>query len=151
MKRLQFLLLFVLIIAAVAGGGIYSFYQKYLWMPGRSYPDAFISLNILNQLDILLVDFLNKKNKRITEMEIQHFRESIQQFHIDWIRKKPGCLISDTLEINQESNSKTTEQKLLHAKLPKSNRSEAWTWDFDLSKKYNPGKLTKMKVEALEW
>ena len=74
-------------------------------------PDAFVSLNLLNQLDILLVDFLKKRNVRIVDTEIKKFRKIIQQFHLDWITKKPGCLITDVREINQD-DQETTEKKL---------------------------------------
>lgn len=114
-------------------------------------PDAFISLNLLNQLDILLVDYLNKKNRRITEMEILKFRKAIQQFHIDWITKKPGCLISDIQEINSIKKNSAELEDLVFVQLPKGIREENWTWDFDLSKKYKEGKETRMKVIAIEW
>jgi hypothetical protein len=113
-------------------------------------PDAYVSLNLLNQLDILLVDFLKKKNVRIVDTEIKKFRKTIQQYHLHWITKKPGCLITDVRELNQDENE-TTEQKLVYADLPKAKRSEEWIWDFDLSKTYHPGMETRMKVKAIEW
>ncbi|MDA3823386.1 MAG: hypothetical protein PF450_12355 [Bacteroidales bacterium] len=116
-----------------------------------SSPDAFISLNILNQLDILLVDYLSKKNGSISEIELERFRKNIQQFHLDWITKKPGCLISDVAEINSGPDSQQKEQTLVHVKLPKAKRKEEWTWDFDLSKKYRKGTETRMNVNAIEW
>src|SRR6056297_2074489 len=81
-------------------------------------PDAFVSLNLLNQLDILLVDFLKKRNVRIVDTEIKKFRKIIQQFHLDWITKKPGCLITDVKEINQDDDQEKTEQKLVYVDLP---------------------------------
>lgn len=114
-------------------------------------PDAFISLNLLNQLDILLVDFLKKKNRRITDMEIKKFRKTIQKHHIDWITKKPGCLIVDTMEINLNAENQSREEKLVHVKLPEAKRSAEWTWDFDLSGLYREGEETRMKVNAIEW
>ena len=113
-------------------------------------PDAFISLNLLNQLDILLVDFLKKRNVRIVNTEIKKFRKIIQRFHLDWIMKKPGCLITDVREINQDDHERT-EQKLVYVDLPKGKRSEEWFWDFDLSKTYRPGMETRMEVQAIEW
>lgn len=113
--------------------------------------DAFISLNLLNQLDILLVDFLKKKNVRIVDVEIQRFRKVVQQFHINWISKKPGVLISDVEEINQRDESEVKKEKLIYAKLPAAKRSEEWTWDFDLSGTYREGFETRMHVKAFEW
>ena len=113
--------------------------------------DAYISLNLLNQLDILLVDYLNKKNERITDMEVMRFRKTIQQFHLDWITKKPACLITDTKEVNQTPDDQTEDHRLIHVKLPKAIRKEEWIWDFDLSKRYRSGKETRMNVKAIEW
>lgn len=117
----------------------------------ESDPDAFISLNILNQLDILIVDFLKSRNPRFREHDFIPFRSSIQGFHVDWISQKPACLISDILEVNTDKRGKITTLELLHTTLPDSSRSEEWTWDFDLSGFYHRNKLTKMKVRALEW
>lgn len=113
--------------------------------------DAYISLNLLNQLDILLVDYLKKKNVRIVGVEIKRFRKTIQQFHINWITKNPGCLITDMAELNQENEQPVKEQKLVYVDLPKSNRTKEWIWDFDLSETYRTGLKTKMKVKAVEW
>lgn len=114
-------------------------------------PDAFISLNILNQLDILLIEFLKNKNARIIETEILRFRKKIQKFHLDWITTRPGCLIADIAEMNYKPGEETTEDKLVHVALPKAKRTEEWTWDFDMSKMYRPGFETRLKVKALEW
>ncbi len=114
-------------------------------------PDAFISLNILNQLDILLIDYLKEKNSRITEDDYHDFRKTIQDFHLDWISGKPGCLISDVEEENINKNGISTKHKLIHSDLPKHFRSKQWTWDFDLSGNYHRQLQTKMKVQAIEW
>ncbi len=113
-------------------------------------PDAYISLNLLNQLDILLIDFLKKRNVRIVDTEIKAFRKTIQQFHIHWITQIPGCLVTDVREQNKDEEE-LTEQKLVYTSLPKAIRSEEWIWDFDLSGSYRPGLETRMKVKALEW
>ena len=114
-------------------------------------PDGYISLNILNQLDILLVDYLKRKNVRIVNTEIKKFRKTIQEFHLNWISKKPGCLITDVREINQVQDQEAEEKKLLYAELPKAKRVQEWIWDFDLSGNYHPDTKTQMKVKALEW
>jgi hypothetical protein len=113
-------------------------------------PDAFVSLNLLNQLDILLIEFLKRKSVRIVDTEIKKFRKTIQQFHLKWITKKPGCLITDIRELNN-GEEEQTEQKLVYVDLPKPTRSEEWIWDFDLSKTYRTGMETRMKVRAVEW
>jgi len=114
-------------------------------------PDAYISLNILNQLDILLIEFLKKKKARVVDAEVNRFRERIQKFHLDWISKKPGCLITDITEMIYKPGEETDEKELIHIDLPSGIRTEEWTWDFDLSKKYHPDAETRMKVKAIEW
>lgn len=114
-------------------------------------PDAFISLNILNQLDILLLDYLKEKTSCFTDDDYQHFRKSIQQFHLKWISGKPGCLISDVEEENIDKHGTSTKQRLIHTELPKHFRSKQWIWNFDLSGKYHRHLQTKMQVQAIEW
>jgi len=114
-------------------------------------PDAVVSLNILNQLDVLLVDFLKRKNVNVVESEIRSFRRKIQQFHIDWITGKPGCLITDTMELVSGYQDGNSEKRLVHVELPEGRRTREWIWDFDLSGTYHAGKETRMKVNAVEW
>lgn len=114
-------------------------------------PDASISLNILNQLDILLVDFLKRKKFRLDESWIMKFRGMIQQFHLDWITSKPGCLVTDIAEIIAEPGLGRTEKSLLHADLPTGLRNLEWIWDFDLSGYYHANKETRLTVRAIEW
>ena len=114
-------------------------------------PDAYISLNILNQLDIILVDFLEKKNRRITDMEIRRFRKKIQKFHVDWLSEKPACLVTDVTEMVSSAEDETQEKNLIHAELPEGQRNAEWIWDFDLSQTYRKNKETRMKVHAIEW
>lgn len=114
-------------------------------------PDAYVSLNLLNQLDILLVEFLERKKVPIVDAEIKRFRKTIQQFHLDWITRKPGCLVTDALELNEGPGNKQEERPLIHVDFPESRRSDAWTWDFDLAGTYHPGWKTRMNVRAVEW
>ena len=114
-------------------------------------PDAFISLNILNQLDIMLVDFIKDNLNFDDSDEISLLRQKIQQFHIEWISQKKGCLISDVEEENIYDDGTVTKQSLQHTRLPDSFRSQNWVWDFDLSGYYHRGIQTKMRVEAREW
>jgi hypothetical protein len=114
-------------------------------------PDAFISVNILNQLDILLVDYLKEKYSCFTEDHYTIFRKSIQQFHLDWISQNPGCLISDVEEENYKKNVLLTSYDLVHVDLPEYKRTDSWIWDFDLSGFYHHELQTKLKVQAIEW
>lgn len=114
-------------------------------------PDAFVSLNLLNQLDILLVEFLERKKVPLVGAGVERFRKTIQQFHLDWITRKPGCLVTDAVELNMGPGNKKEQRSLIHVDFPKARRSEEWTWDFDLAGTYHPGTKTRMKVRAVEW
>lgn len=113
-------------------------------------PDAFISVNLLNQLDIFLCDYI-LKHKHFQQDELIPFRATIQAFHVDWISNLPGCLISDILEEVEVPAGEKTAKALLHTRLPDSFRSERWWWDFDTLGTYYPGSRTRMEVQAIEW
>lgn len=111
---------------------------------------AMISLNLLNQLDILLIDYINA-GKYFQHFEIERFRTMIQQFHLDWITGKPGTLITDVREINIDRNGNESSNTLLYTSLPEGIRRENWKWDFDAYQTYRPGSHTTMEVQAIEW
>jgi len=114
-------------------------------------PDAILSVNILNQLDILIVDFIKKRHNAFLPEEYDRFRKTIQAFHLNWISGTPGCLISDMIELREDAAGKTKSVNLIHATLPEFKRAEEWTWDFDLSGTYHPNLTTRFAVRALEW
>ena len=112
--------------------------------------DAYISVNLLNQLDIILCDFLVKYGYFQQEATDQ-FRSMIQAFHIEWIKQIPGCIISDISETGIDSSGKESTKTLLYTNLPSGHRSAQWTWEFDTHGTYSPGIRTRMFVEAVEW
>ncbi len=113
-------------------------------------PEAFISLNILNQLDILPADFLKEK-LGLAEEQLLPFRRQVQLFHIDWITSRTACLISDTTEISTDREGQSSRQDLVHVPLPPGKRSESWEWVFDTRERYREGVRTSMQVRAVEW
>jgi len=113
--------------------------------------DVIISANLLNQLDIIVCDFLMKKGY-FQQQAPDHLRSRIQAFHIEWIKQTPGCLITDTLEINLHDNTgEKSVKSLLYAELPEGFRTEQWIWEFDTHGTYNEGSTTSMQVQAIEW
>ncbi len=112
--------------------------------------DAFISANLLNQLDIIACDFLFKKGY-FQQQSPDHLRSRIQAFHIEWITRTAGCIITDTMEINLPDTGEESVKSLLHTELPDGFRSEEWIWEFDTHGTYNTGTLTSMQVQAVEW
>ena len=111
--------------------------------------DYVISLNILNQLDILLVDFITRFMK-VSEEDIDILRKRIQQQHLDLLKPGHACLISDIEErvLNRE-NSIISSKRLLYAELPEEIHREEWTWTFDARGEYNPKHRTEMMVRAI--
>jgi hypothetical protein len=116
----------------------------------RISPDVLISVNLLNQLDSIVCDHILKK-KHFQQADLIPFRTAIQAFHLDWITKKPGCLITDTLEEVEDKHSVISSKALLYTDLPPGSRRDRWWWDFDSQGTYHPGSRTRMEVQAIEW
>ena len=113
-------------------------------------PDAVISLNLLNQLDIIPCDFF-EKHGYFKDESTDRFRSLVQSFHLEWITRMPGCLVTDTAEVNTDKEGNETIRSLLYAELPAGFRSERWGWEFDTGGTYRPGFRTRMEVHAVEW
>ena len=113
-------------------------------------PDALISVNLLNQLDILLCDHIRRKLPYQQELSLS-FRAAIQAFHLDWITKKAGCLVTDTKEHRIPLKGNISSKPLLYTDLPEGIRRDNWQWDFDSRGTYHPGSRTRMEVQAVEW
>ena len=111
--------------------------------------DFIISLNILNQLDILLLDYLSSYMK-IPEVEKETFRSRIQRQHLELLPAGRSCLITDVEEkvftVDMESVS---SKPLTYTKLPTGSRQEEWSWTFDTRGEYNRGCRTEMLVKAI--
>jgi hypothetical protein len=112
--------------------------------------DALISVNLLNQLDILLCDHIKRKVPFQQELSVS-FRAAIQAFHLEWITTKPGCLVTDIKEHRIPQKGKATSKALLYTHLPEGIRRDSWEWDFDSRGTYHPGSRTRMEVQAIEW
>ncbi len=112
--------------------------------------DALISVNLLNQLDIILCDYILKQ-KPFQQEALTPFRTAIQAFHLDWISKKPACLITDILEEVVDKNGVKSSKALLYTHLPEAIRQDRWWWDFDSTGTYYAGSRTRMEVQAVEW
>ncbi len=129
-----------------------SLLEEILFTPPLSHiqPDAVLSINLLNQLDIILCEFL-EKHDYFQQESPDHFRSVIQTFHLEWITHTPGCLVTDTVEINKDNRGNETFKSLLYTDLPKGLRTDRWSWDFDTHGAYQPGTRTRMDVQAVEW
>jgi len=109
-----------------------------------------VSLNLLNQLDILICDYI-KKHKFYSDDEILEFRKYIQSTHVQSLPKNKSSLISDYLELNLDDKDQVIKEKrLVHINLPDDSKAERWTWEFDTKKTYHSDCQTIFKVAAFE-
>lgn len=110
--------------------------------------DYVISLNILNQLDIILADYL-KSQLNIKEDILINLREKLQNFHINSLPRKRSCLISDIIEKSINKQGITTQKRnLLFADTSSLNIIKEWDWVFDTKNTYNEKYTTVFKVIA---
>jgi hypothetical protein len=111
-------------------------------------PGIVISLNILTQLEVLLVDFLRKRAK-IENDSFDKFRADIQKKHIDFLKNHRSVLITDIGEEFIDKSGKVTEVPSLYTELPEGQYMEEWTWDFDLKGSDYYEKRSVLKVKAI--
>jgi hypothetical protein len=112
-------------------------------------PGFVVSLNILNQLDILIVDYL-KKYEVYNDEEILMIRRIIQQAHLNSLPEGNSCLISDVEEMIYDREQLEKRNALVHVPIPEGKRRNTWEWLFDSQKTYHPGKITRFNVVAVE-
>lgn len=112
--------------------------------------DALVSLNLLNQLNGILLDFL-QADKYFQQTETDSFSKKIQDFHMQWITRKPGCIITEVAEHNTDHKGIETVKLLPHIKLPEGKRKASWTWEFDTEETYHENYRTTMEIQAVEW
>ena len=108
-----------------------------------------LSLNILNQLDILLVDYIRKKVDCDEEL-IMKFRRVLQESHVNMLQEHPFILMTDYMEILINSHGKVLEEKeLIFTRIPSGELVREWEWQFDSKRLYNSHANTNMKVKAV--
>ncbi len=112
--------------------------------------DCYVSVNILNQLDILIADFL-KKNCMYSETELMPLRKAIQEAHIRCLPGGKSYIISDYEELIYDMDDRLIEKKtLVYAPLPESENRQKWQWVFDTQGIYNRDHKTVFNVFAQE-
>lgn len=114
------------------------------------YADGFVaSVNILNQLDIILTDYLIQFGLYTTD-EIRAFKKRVQMGHISSLPVNKTCLIADYEELIYDDTGKAESRSLVWATLPEGKNVERWQWNFDTCKTYYEGKKTILNVVAME-
>jgi hypothetical protein len=107
-----------------------------------------ISLNILTQLEILPLRFL-EKNTRVTGSELNDLRREIQQKHLDFLARRESVLITDTAEIFTDRQGNVSEKQSVIIDLPGGARADSWIWNFDMKRTDFYRKRSVMKVVAI--
>lgn len=121
-----------------------------IYLSDFSQYDCVVSVNLLNQLDIILCDYLTKKFN-VQESQLLPIRTMIQQRHIDMLPKGKTCLITDYCEENKSVDTSKEETKsLIYCNMPQGNHIEEWLWHFDTNQMYHKGWITTMKVRAMQ-
>lgn len=111
--------------------------------------DYFISLNILDQLDTVIIEYLQKFSGWPVE-DVNVLRKNIQAAHINSLPKGRSCLITDVEEIAVNKKGEKKHNPLIYTKLPEPKYLKSWLWEFDNTGEYVPGKVTYFRVQAIE-
>ena len=150
-----------LVTADLTGGAVQqamnapSFQSFVDWLPSavpdinlREF-DLVVSVNLLNQLDIILCDYL-KKRFRVGEEQLLPVRKMVQQNHISWLPAGCTCLITDYCQVDIPlDGSQKNETQLVYADLPQTSSKAEWEWIFDTNQRYSEKNNTVFKVMAV--
>jgi hypothetical protein len=109
-----------------------------------------ISVNILNQLDIILMDYI-KRFIKYPDNEIREFRKKIQENHLTLLKPGQSCLIVDQEEIVTDGKNQVVfNKKPVYVELPEGKKRMTWKWNFDQGGAFNKGNKTEFNVIAIE-
>ncbi len=111
--------------------------------------DYYVSLNMLNQIDSLIIEYL-KKYRIYSDDELKTLRKRIQEAHLRSLPKGRSCLITDVEEMIFYKDKQEKVIQLLSTELPEGKRKTSWTWDFDRSGTFNPGKTTRFRIVGIK-
>lgn len=113
--------------------------------------DYLVSVNVLNQLDILILENLRRPKKLKADL-ISNFRKKIQSNHLKLMSTDSSCLITDFEEdIYDRKNTFIESNSLLYTQLPESKWEKQWIWNFDSQMSYYPNRRTYFKVIAKQY
>lgn len=113
--------------------------------------DLTISVNVLNQLDILIVEYLRRFPK-VSSETITTLRKKIQLAHIKTLSAGKTALISDYEELLYDRTGNLVgNSSLVYETLPKGKWNKEWVWKFDNKMTYYPNRVTHFKVKAIQF
>jgi hypothetical protein len=109
-----------------------------------------VSVNILNQLDNLILEYLRKFPLPEKSL-IERLQRNIQSSHIQSLLNYNSCLVTDYEElIYDEAGKLVATNSLLYTELPIFRQKKEWLWNFDTRMTYYPGRKTIFKVIAIQ-
>lgn len=112
--------------------------------------DYIVSVNLLNQLDILVTDYIKKQNIYDTN-EIKELQKEIQQKHIASLPEGKSCIITDYEELIYSSEEIIENiNPSVYTELPTGKDRSMWKWDFDKSQTYYENKKTIFNVIGID-
>jgi hypothetical protein len=112
--------------------------------------DHIVSVNLLNQLDILLIEYL-RKFPTIDTKSLQELRKQIQLNHLKSMEPGKASLITDYEEILYDRTGKLVKtSSLVFNEFPQTNIEEEWLWKFDTQMTFYQNRITHFKVKALQ-
>jgi hypothetical protein len=110
--------------------------------------DYTVSLNLINQLDILIIEFLRRKTT-FNDAQLIPLRKQIQFNHIKSLTPGASSIICDYQElIFNRTGELIKESPLVFDSFPESSEKKEWTWKFDNNMTYYPNRNTHFKVKA---
>jgi hypothetical protein len=128
--------------------------EQQLIIPTLELPfqsDYIVSLNLLNQLDILIIDYIRKKIN-LPDGSENKLRANIQQKHLELMQPGKSCLITDFEEINlDQKNNITGTIPLIFTPISEGLIQEKWIWFFDTQMTYRKNLKTNFNVMALKF
>ncbi len=110
-------------------------------------PDFVISVNLLNQLDILLIEYLAEQFE-YKNQDFKQLRQSIQTAHLNLLPVSKTCLITDFYknEYNLQNNDFLNKESLIFCNLPFNQAKSTWSWNFDSTGTYTKNKKIVFEV-----
>jgi hypothetical protein len=128
--------------------------EHHLIVPSVILPfqsDFFISLNLLNQLDILIIDYIRKKTN-LTDPFANKMRATIQKKHLELMQPGKSCMVTDFEEINLDFEDNIVLTKsLIYTPIMESLIQKKWIWHFDSQMTYHKNLKTNFNVMALKF
>ena len=113
-------------------------------------PDFIVSVNTLNQLNILITDYMRKK-KAYTNKELLQLDGKIQQNHLDTMIPGKSCIITDfEEELYDQEGEWIGTNPLVYVNLPEGNFRRQWQWKFDTQMRYREEAQTFLNVTAVD-